>query len=291
MHCLCFIRQHLPSELRSCLFTDLKRHFLNVMAVRGDHMDRTACNTREEVVSIATVIDVREETRTVKGLSLKIHDKRLKFKAGQWVDMFIPDVPKVGGFSICSSPGKLEREGILDLAVKYSTHPPAHWVHTQCQVGNTVSLRVGGDFYWIPNPSIESEDLLLIAGGVGINPLYSILNNVVDLASSSQTSGKVFLLYSARQVQELLFKMKLLEIMRTYSHIRCQFHVTREQRTDSGFQYRRIGCEDISQALLWLNKKKVKAFLCGPSSMLEDMERHIHSLGIANSAVMYEKWW
>ncbi|KAK3589565.1 hypothetical protein CHS0354_043021 [Potamilus streckersoni] len=214
MHCFCFIRLYLPSKLRSCLFTDLKKHFTNIMAAKGDHMDRTAYNTREDVVSIATVIDMREETRTVKGLSLKIHDKRLKFKAGQWVDMFIPNVPKVGGFSICSSPGKLEREGILDLAVKYSTHPPAHWVHTQCQVGNTVSLRVGGDFYWNPNLSNESEDLLLIAGGVGINPVYSILNHVIDLASSSQTSGKVFLLYSAGQVQELLFKTEEL-IMKT----------------------------------------------------------------------------
>ncbi|KAK3589566.1 hypothetical protein CHS0354_043021 [Potamilus streckersoni] len=216
MHCFCFIRLYLPSKLRSCLFTDLKKHFTNIMAAKGDHMDRTAYNTREDVVSIATVIDMREETRTVKGLSLKIHDKRLKFKAGQWVDMFIPNVPKVGGFSICSSPGKLEREGILDLAVKYSTHPPAHWVHTQ---------------------------------------------------------------------------MKLLEIRQTYSHIRYQFHVTREQRTDSGFHYRRIDHEDISQALQWLNKNKVKAFICGPSPMLEDMERHIHSLGVANSAIMYEKWW
>lgn len=47
------------------------------------------------------------------------------------VDFFIPGVPKVGGFSICSSPGLLEKEGVLELAVKYNLHPPAHWIHTQ----------------------------------------------------------------------------------------------------------------------------------------------------------------
>lgn len=46
------------------------------------------------------------------------------------VDFFIPSVEKVGGFSMCSSPGLLQREGIIELAVKYSKHPPAHWVHT-----------------------------------------------------------------------------------------------------------------------------------------------------------------
>lgn len=46
------------------------------------------------------------------------------------VDFFIPGVEKVGGFSMCSSPGLLQREGIVELAVKYTKHPPALWVHT-----------------------------------------------------------------------------------------------------------------------------------------------------------------
>lgn len=47
------------------------------------------------------------------------------------VDFFIPRVSVVGGFSICSSPGLLEREGILELAVKHTLHPPANWIHTE----------------------------------------------------------------------------------------------------------------------------------------------------------------
>lgn len=31
---------------------------------------------------------------------------------------------------MCSSPGLLQREGVVELAVKYAKHPPAHWVHT-----------------------------------------------------------------------------------------------------------------------------------------------------------------
>lgn len=46
------------------------------------------------------------------------------------VDFFIPGVDKVGGFSMCSSPGLLQREGVVELAVKLANHPPAHWVHT-----------------------------------------------------------------------------------------------------------------------------------------------------------------
>lgn len=44
--------------------------------------------------------------------------------------MFIPGLETVGGFSMCSSPQDLATKGTLTLAIKYSTHPPAHWIHT-----------------------------------------------------------------------------------------------------------------------------------------------------------------
>ncbi|XP_042657755.1 oxidoreductase NAD-binding domain-containing protein 1 isoform X9 [Tyto alba] len=116
-----------------------------------DHLERTANNFRQEVISQAKVCGITNESETVKRLRLAIANKDFTFKAGQWsasyqlgrdichrralqlnrVDFFIPGVSVVGGFSICSSPGLLEREGILELAVKYTVHPPAHWVHTE----------------------------------------------------------------------------------------------------------------------------------------------------------------
>ena len=47
------------------------------------------------------------------------------------VDFFIPGVETVGGFSICSSPKTLKDTSTIELAVKYSDHPPALWVHTK----------------------------------------------------------------------------------------------------------------------------------------------------------------
>lgn len=75
-------------------------------------------------------------------------------------------------------------------------------------------MRVGGDFYFNPLPSDPAVDLLLVAGGVGINPLYSILLHASDLLHLNQSSGgqdynigSVHLCYSAKNTQELLFKV------------------------------------------------------------------------------------
>ena len=40
-----------------------------------------------------------------------------------------------------SDPAKLTNENLIDLAVKFSTWPPAHWIHTQCSVGDEVAVR------------------------------------------------------------------------------------------------------------------------------------------------------
>ena len=75
-------------------------------------------------------------------------------------------------------------------------------------------MRVGGDFYFTPSPTDAMLDLLLIAGGVGINPLFSIINHVTDLVQAEKGKGadyykpgNVVLLYSAGEEDELMFKV------------------------------------------------------------------------------------
>ena len=66
---------------------------------------------------------------SVKGYRLKVLNREVTFKPGQWVDVTIPDIDTVGGFSMCSTPLALRTKGILELAVKQSDHPPAQWMH------------------------------------------------------------------------------------------------------------------------------------------------------------------
>lgn len=80
----------------------------------------------------------------------------------------------------------------------------------QCKEGDQVKIRVCGDFYF--DPAVDSDvDLLLIAGGVGINPLYCMINEVTDLNkgdNSKRFTGRVMLLYSANTIEELIFSVR-----------------------------------------------------------------------------------
>jgi ferredoxin-NADP reductase len=98
----------------------------------SSHLERTEHIPRSNFKARATVVDVWKESKTVKGLTLFIEDKdRFHFKPGQWVDVFIPGVSVVGGFSITSTPKRLKDSSTIQLAIKKSEDPPAAWVHNE----------------------------------------------------------------------------------------------------------------------------------------------------------------
>ena len=87
----------------------------------------------------------------------------------------------------------------------------------QCKIGDKLRIRVGGDFFYAPPMLNGVDNLLLLAGGVGINPLLSMLQHHVWLLSKmddhhdnrTHPTGAVQLLYSAKNENELIFKVWL----------------------------------------------------------------------------------
>lgn len=57
----------------------------------------------------------------------------------------------------------------------------------QAQAGDVVQVRVGGAFHY--QPGDEARPLLLLAGGIGITPLHSILRHCVQLAAVGSATG------------------------------------------------------------------------------------------------------
>ncbi|XP_076069351.1 oxidoreductase NAD-binding domain-containing protein 1-like isoform X2 [Oratosquilla oratoria] len=263
---------------------------------RGKHLRITALHTREPVLSKAIVTDIRQESPTVLGLTLRVTNPGFYFKAGQWVDMFIPGLETVGGFSMYSDPAQLENDGTIDLGIKFTKWPPAFWVHKQCHVGSSVAIRAGGDFFYSPEIGDPTYDLLLIAGGVGINPLASILFHAAHLHNSCNPDeykpGRVKLLYTARTPKDLLYKVRFDELQMETSKVSIEYFCTRQQVSeDSGIHAGKIQLENIRQAIEELDMDNMKALICGPPPMIEAMDTQLLACGLSSSQIYYEKWW
>ncbi|GAA6085625.1 oxidoreductase NAD-binding domain-containing protein 1 [Tachysurus ichikawai] len=268
----------------------------NISSRQADHLERTASVYRQKAMFSARVCAITDESDTVKRLQLEVPHPEFSFRAGQWVDFFIPGMETVGGFSVCSSPGLLQREGVIELAVKYTQHPPAHWIHTKCALGSHVEVRVGGDFYFNPMLSDHTVDLLLVAGGVGINPLYSILMHSADLLQlpHAYKPGHTHLCYTAKNTKELLFKNSIIGVCQEFpDKFSCDFRVTQQDFEIESDLQPYTTSEKISQEELMchVNPERTLCYLCGPPPMIESVSLDLQSLGLSTNQILYEKWW
>ena len=191
---------------------------------------------------------------------------------------------------MCSAPATLQSDGLIDLSVKFSTWPPAHWIHTQCQEGDEIRFRFGGDFFYDETQHPADHSLLLVAGGVGINPLYSIIKHVqhLDHINSGQGPSQVSLLYSAASSDELIFRDDIDKI----KTISSQYFVTRQAGLeDDDTNNRRINKDDIEKCLSMSDSARTVCYLCGPPQMVDTVREWLRDIGISNSMIKYENWW
>ena len=256
------------------------------------HDAAAAAAAAEQPLVPAIVRTITELSPSTRGLTLEVSgDDQFAFQPGMWVDMHIPGIDQIGGYSITSLPSALP---LVDLAVKAADYPPAAWVTRECEVGSQVQLRAGGTFT-LPTP--RQRHNLFIAGGVGINPLYAMLAQLAsEAASGAWSEGRAALLYSAGTRDELIFAEELQALVSAHpERIHLELRTTREEV--------RIGPVEVYAALKWLRRgentemdsdsrsSSLDVFCCGPPGLPEAMVAACSACGVREDAVRYEQWW
>ena len=256
----------------------------SIMSTVARHLERTKGSTRSKELCRCRVERIAQVSPTVKLLQLSTESPHFTFKPGQWVDFFIPNTTLVGGYSMCSAPDPHN----FELAVKFSLHPPTHWIHSACKVGDRPLVRVGGD-KWLDPATTSAKVVILLAGGRGVNPLLSILR------AGAGTNTVFHLLYSVKTLDELVFWAEIEELRSQHRNIVAEYHMTKEfpeylgPKLTENFREGRITPDQVNCLLLEYQKSvdigDMRLFVCGPPKMIELFDRNV------DIKCDYEKWW
>ncbi|KAL4738746.1 hypothetical protein BDV11DRAFT_205707 [Aspergillus similis] len=276
------------------------------------------------------------------------------FFPGQWLDVHIPSVPNAGGFSITSTPADAQvlpslepsselapadeevappmdprgREPYVELAVQNAPSNPASawlWRPKEEILGKELSIRVGGSFIW-PPAGIKLEELqnvVFVAGGLGINPLISMLshlNNNDESTGVYHPSLNIHILYSSKlpesttpeaALDQILFLRRLREIVRSQSQFQ-RLRITldlflsnlqdksspllRQAPADLAIHPRRINRDDLARTVNGTDSKyspdNTVCYVCGPPQMTDEVVNTITELLKGQKdRVFFEKWW
>ncbi len=164
-------------------------------------------------------------------------------------------------------------------------------------MGKELGVRVGGSFVW-QSESNRLRHVLFIAGGVGINPLVSMLRHV---EATDTWPAKVTFAYSVKapegalSVERVLFLTELMRIQDAANgRLGVKFFMTggQEQAPD-GFPAFSTGRMSTDALGGWIeDAEETIAYVCGPPAMTDEMVGALRgSVGMAEDRVLCEKWW
>ncbi len=164
------------------------------------------CNRRDPLIpQIGVITHVETETPDVKTFRIVRPEggKLFDHMPGQCAMICVPGVSE-GMFSITSSPTNREYQEFSIKRCGMLTEQ----LHS-LEPGDQVTVRGPYGNHFPVETELKGKDLLFIAGGIGLAPLRSVINYVLD---NRQDYGKIDILYGARSADDLVRRKEMEEV-------------------------------------------------------------------------------
>ncbi|HCM05357.1 MAG TPA: hypothetical protein DIC30_05035 [Oceanospirillales bacterium] len=236
----------------------------------------------------AQIVEIRDEMEDMYTLVLKpksgiIDNSWPIFEAGQYLELMIEKdgARTLRCFSISSSPAYYDRTGLIELSIRIQAKGRiTPWIRQQLALGSLVNISAAQGDFILPKTEV-SKKLLFIAGGSGITPFRSMLQQQAmnkDNLNSSSSEFDIHLLYYSRDNQHIAFQHEFEQLEKDFPNIAVTF-IDSEV---SGFicaDHLQEYCNDFSQH---------SAFICGPSPMIQQARAVLSGLGVAKDKINFE---
>jgi sulfhydrogenase subunit gamma (sulfur reductase) len=224
------------------------------------------------VPTMARLAKVEPMTEMEKLFTLELPDGRhLGNEPGQFVEVSMFGIGEAP-ISISSSPSR--SNGTFELCVR-NVGDVTNALH-QMAPGQIVGIR--GPFgHAFPIDKMKGKDILFAAGGLGLAPLRSLINQVLD---ERHFFGRVIILYGTKRPAEILFKDELLDWSQRDG---VEFHMTVDRGDDSWRGH--VGVITTLFPKVTVNPRNTVAATCGPPIMYRFVLMELLGKGIPESQI------
>ncbi|KAL7898718.1 globin-like protein [Trichoderma sp. SZMC 28014] len=253
-----------------------------------------------------TIEDKVDEAENVTSFYLKpVDGKPLpEFLPGQYVSLQIP-IPELNGvfqsrqFSLSLSPRqsadhyrvtvKLELDAQQHTVEEIVSGKVAGLVsqrlHEQYKAGDVVQLSPPhGEFTFSAAATPATAPVVLLSAGVGVTPLLSILDTILE--SSSQSSRPVTWIHGARHSGAVTYGKYIREADKKHSNLSTKIFLKNVQEGDKkGQQYDYEGRMDLdaleADGVLPLKDASAEYYICGPEGWMIQTRDGLKKKGVS----------
>lgn len=223
---------------------------------------------------VLATVDETSDIRTIRML----RPEGFAFEAGQ----FIPIRIRVDGkeyvrcYSISSSP---HSAGFLEVSIKRQGIV-SNALHATARPGSILSIKApNGAFKY---PAADDRPLVLLAGGVGITPMISMLRRAVH----TEPARRVTVVYSAADAHGFAFRDELDSTARRHPQVKIVYCLTRQPAPDPAYYPGRVDAVLLKTAVPDITHSI--SFICGPAAMIDGLKSLLTEIGVPAPQIRHE---
>jgi sulfhydrogenase subunit gamma (sulfur reductase) len=221
---------------------------------------------------IGTLIRTTAEAEEVRGFWIKLAETFPSFRAGQYIMLSFPETPDVKkAFSVVAYDKKKSEAFII--VKKNGEFTSKLFLSADGQ-----EFNVYGPYgrFTLPDEK-EGKNLVFIAGGIGITPLYSMLN--YTLSQDLGPSHRIYLYYSAKSKEKAPLLRELNNI--NDERIKVDFRLTEDGD-------KRFTCEEIKENVPDFGESIF--YICGPTQMIDGFRNGLMKMNIDGEMIKSEEF-
>jgi ferredoxin-NADP reductase len=245
---------------------------------------RSVSNRKPARWQAAQVLDIIEEAPDAITLRLRLEEST-GFLPGQYynVRLTVPgrSGPVQRAYSVGSSP--VPDPSIIDLGVR---EVPGGLVSPRLvgdlAEGDRVEVRGPvGRFTWTTE---DGGPVLLVGAGSGVVPLMSMIRYAV----AADLDIPMRLVCSSSNFDYAFYHRDLVDLAERFSWLKVVHTFTRDPFDPRASHHRRIDQTMVAEAVA--EQFPGRAYICGPPTMVEDVQKWLTELGVNPAAVLVEKY-
>lgn len=252
----------------------------------AERLQAEALRSRWRALRVARVVDESPDIRSFylqasDGLGLP------RFEAGQHLPVRIllegQATPAIRTYSVSSAPS----DDFLRISVKRDGSVSSH-LHERVQALHEIEARAPQGHFTVQ--ATERRPLVLLAAGVGITPLLSMLREVVYQGLRISRMRPVWLVQSARTVADLAFRDEIDELAARAGDKLQVLRMVSQPPTEAGGAdgYDLAGRIDVELLKKLLPLNDYDFYLCGPGSFTQALYDGLRKLRIPDDRIHAE---
>ncbi|MEP6859671.1 MAG: ferric reductase-like transmembrane domain-containing protein [Deltaproteobacteria bacterium] len=200
--------------------------------------------------------------------------------AGQYINLKLTiDGKRVNrSYTIASSP---TRSAYCEISVKRAANGyGSKHLHDTWQEGQLVQVSApAGKFFFAGH---EAEKIVLIAGGIGITPMMSVVRSLTDRG----WAGQIYLVFSVRKQADIVFAHEIMDLQERHQNLHVL--ITLSNETDAAWTGARGQVTKELLAEFIPDFKHGPVMLCGPDPMMTAMRALVGSMGVPDAEIHQE---